>query len=163
MNIDVGVGALEQAVFVPVGLANPKDVTAGLHVRHVRLFPRRVVHHQQNVDDRLCGETEDGRRSDVFDHQRSLTKQAADAFRLAGEQLGPAVVVGNERDRTAVHPELSDGRRADLFLAHFIASSLQGVVAPVFDSPGRSRRLSANRAALAAPAERPNAASKAGH
>jgi hypothetical protein len=64
----------------------------------------------------------------VFDHQSSPTEDAADAFSLAGEELGPLLVVGNERDLTAVHPNLSDGRRPDLSLSQgFILIHVHGI------------------------------------
>ncbi len=93
MEVDVRVRTLEQPVLAPVGLADREHVAGRLEVGHVRRLVGRVWHLEHDVDDRLCREARDGRRSRVLEPDDPVAECGADARLLALVERRPRRVV----------------------------------------------------------------------
>ena len=80
------------------GLAHPQLVTDGLEGRAIDLLIGRVVDLDQDVDDRLGGQTRDRGGADVLDAPNQGPEGAADPVALGLEAIWLRLVVVDDGD-----------------------------------------------------------------
>jgi hypothetical protein len=117
VDVHVRVGALEQAMLVPVGLADAEDIARGFEVGDVRALVGRVGNDEHDVDQRLGRKPRHRSRSDVLDANQLVAQGSADPCRFALVQARPLRFVLGQVDGRVVLDELPDGDVADLLVA----------------------------------------------
>src|SRR5262245_61064286 len=98
VEVDVRVGALEQAVLEPVRLADREHIPGGLETGEIRVLVRRVGNLEDHVDDRLRRQAGNRRRAHVLDADDPVAEDRADALLLARVEHGPLRVVLRDLD-----------------------------------------------------------------
>jgi hypothetical protein len=121
VEIDIGVGPLEQPMLMPIGLANVEHIAGGFHRGHVLGLIGRIGDGENQIDDRLGGESRDRSRADMLERQDARTKRSTNARRLADEECRPLGAVIAQMDRSVVRAQRDNMRRLYFLFSNHVA------------------------------------------
>ena len=118
VQVDVRVRAFEDAMLVPLRLADHDAVAGRLQVRHVRGLVARVGHLENDVDDRFRVKAGYRRRPNVVDAYGGLTESGRQLIAHPPELARPARSICDHLDRIVASATQQHSAPEIQFLVH---------------------------------------------